>query len=165
MKMINTTGTEMSIERVTTLIEAYGGDTQNWPEQERAEAVACLESSPRLQQLLNDASELDAILQAGRVEEQDNEALLAHIVDTLPEQPKAEQNITKPNWMLGWPAAMAATLTTVVVVLVVMNSSVQTVRNEKIALQEMDYLLWQDVTGQGSDETSDEAPTDFISML
>ena len=60
---------------------------------------------------------------------------------------------------------MAATLTTVVVVLIVMNSSVQIVQNEQIALQEMDYLLWQDVTGQGSDETSDEVPTDFISML
>ena len=165
MKMANTTATEMSIERVTTLIEAYGSDTQSWPEQERAEAVACLESSPLLQQLLNDAHELDALLQTGSVEEQADEALLKRIVDKLPEQPKVEQNIAKLEWMPRWPAAMAAALTAVVVVLVVMNSSVQIVQNEQIALQEMDYLLWQDVTGQGSDETSDELATDFISML
>ena len=163
--MVNTTATEMSIERVTTLIEAYGSDTQSWPEQERADAVACLESSPLLQQLLHGAYELDAVLQTGGVEEQANEALLARILDKLPEQPKVEQNITKLEWIPRWPAAMAAALTAVVVVLVVMNSSVQTVQNEQIALQEMDYLLWQDVTGQGSDEISDEVPTDFISML
>lgn len=163
--MVNTTATKMNIERVTTLIEAYGSDTQSWPEQERADAVACLESSPLLQQLLNDAHELDALLQTGRVEEQANEALLKRIVDKLPEQPKVEQNITKSGWIPHWPAAMAAALTAVVVVLAVMNSPEQTVQNEQIALQEMDYLLWQDVTGQGSDEISDEVPTDFISML
>ena len=163
--MVNTTATEMSSERVTTLIEIYGSDTQSWPEQERAEAIACLESTPVLQQLLNDAHELDALLQMGCVEEQTDEALLARIVDNLPEQPKVEQNTAKLEWISGWPAAMAAALSAVVVVLVVMNSSVQIVQNEQIALQEMDYLLWQDVTGQGSDEASDEVPTDFISML
>lgn len=163
--MVNTTVSEMSIERVTTLIEAYGSDTQSWPEQERVEAVACLESSSLLQQLLNDAHELDALLQMGSVEEQVDEALLAHIVDELPEQPKVKQNIAKYDWLPRWPAAMAAALTAVVVVLVVMNSPVQTVQNEQIALQEMDYLLWQDVTGQGSDEVNDEEPTDFTSML
>jgi hypothetical protein len=32
-------------------------------------------------------------------------------------------------------------------------------------LQELDYWLWQDVTDQVSFDTSEELPTDFMSML
>ena len=163
--MPTTTHTEMSIERVADLIEAYGSNTQCWPEQERTAAIACLESSSQLQQLIHDAEQLDAVLLAGYVEEPPDEALLARIVDNLPAQPVAGQVAAKPGWLHNWPAAMAAAITGVAIMLVVMNGPEQEMQYEQLALQELDYWLWQDVTDQVSFDSSEESPTDFMSML
>lgn len=159
------THTEMSIERVADLIEAYGSNTQCWPEQERAAAIARLESSSQLQQLIYDAGQLDAVLLAGHVEEPPDEALLARIVDNLPAQPVAGPVAAKPGWLQHWPAAMAAAITGVAIMLVVMNGPEQEMQYEQLALQELDYWLWQDVTDQVSFDSSEESPTDFMSML
>ncbi len=52
----------MNIERVKTIIEAYGGDPLRWPQDERDEALAMLEQSDALESLLEDARRLDAVL-------------------------------------------------------------------------------------------------------
>ena len=163
--MPSTTHNEISIERVADLIEAYGSNTQCWPEQERAAAIARLESSSHLQQLFHDAEQLDAALLAGHVEEPVDEALLARIVDNLPAQPVADKVVAKKRWMHDWPVAVAAAITGVAIMLVVMNGPDQEMQYEQIALQEMDYWLWQDVTDQVSFDSSEELPTDFMSML
>lgn len=163
--MPTTTHTEMSIERVADLIEAYGSNTRCWPEQERAAAIARLESSSQLQQLIHDAEQLDAVLLAGYVEEPLDEALLARIVDNLPAQPVTTRLSVKPAWMRNWPAAMAAAITGIAIMLVVMNGPEQKLQYEQLALQDLDYWLWQDVTDQVSFDNNEEIPTDFMSML
>jgi hypothetical protein len=160
-----TTHTEMSIERVAKLIEAYGSNTQCWPEQERAGAIAQLESSSQLQKLFDEAQELDAALLAGHVEEQPDDALLARIVDNLPAQPVTGQVVAKLGWMQYWPTALAAAITGMAIMLVVMNGPEQEMQYEQLVLQEIDYWLWQDVTDQVSFDSSEESPTDFMSML
>ena len=52
----------MNIERVKTIIEAYGGDPLRWPQDERDEALAMLGQSDALESLLEDARRLDAVL-------------------------------------------------------------------------------------------------------
>ncbi len=52
----------MNIERVKTIIEAYGGDPSRWPQDERDEALAMLGQSDALESLLEDARRLDAVL-------------------------------------------------------------------------------------------------------
>jgi hypothetical protein len=163
--MTTPTHHEISIERVAALIEAYGSNPRSWPEQERAVAMARIESSSQLQQLLNDARRLDTTLLAGHVEEPPDEVLLARIVDNLPPQQVAGRLAAKPGLLHTWPAAVAAGITGLAIMLAVMNNPQQAIQNEQLALQELDYWLWQDVTDQVSFDTSEESPTDFMSML
>ena len=151
----------MSAKRVAELIESYGSHTQCWPEEERLAAIAYLESSESLQQLMHEAEQLDAELLATQVDEPVNEALLTLIVDELPAQPVVE----KPRWLQRLPMAMAAAFTGVAIMLVLMNGPEQVLPTEQIALQELDYWLWQDVTDQVSFDTTEEASVDFMNML
>jgi len=160
-----TTYTEMSVERVAVLIESYGSNTQCWPESERAAAIACLESSASLQRLMDEAKQLDDALLAGQADTPVDEELLAHIVDRLPAQPVADQVNKKSDWWQQWPAGVAAAITGVAIMLVVMNGPEQAMQVEQIALQEIDYWLWQDVTDQVSFDNGEEPATDFMSML
>ena len=158
--MPTTTQNTISVERVTDLIEAYGSNTQCWPEQERQAAIARLESSVPLQKLMQDAKQLDEALLAVHVEAPVDEALLANIVDQLPEQPV----VTKSE-RYQWAAAMAAVFVGVAIMFTVMSDSELAPPPEQLALQDMDYWLWQEVTGQVSADDTEEAPIDFMSML
>ena len=70
----------MNIERVKTIIEAYGGDPSRWPQDERNEALAMLEQSDELELLMNDARQLDALLDAISPADAPNHALRAQIL-------------------------------------------------------------------------------------
>jgi len=157
--------TTISVERVADLIEAYGSHTQCWPEQERDAAIACVESSVQLQQLMHDAKQFDEMLLTGQVEKPVDEVLLARIVDQLPSQPAVTQVATKSGWRYQWAAAMAASFVGIAIVFSVINAPELASPNEQLALQEMDYWLWQEVTDQASFDNGEEYPTDFMSML
>lgn len=159
------THTDISVDRVTGLIEAYGGNPQSWPVQERDAAIKLVKSSPLLQRQIYEAEQLDEMLLARPVDEIVDEALLARIVDNLPEQPVVSDVVVKPGRLQYWPTAIAAAVTGVAIMLVVMNGPQQEMQHEQLALQEIDYWLWQDVTDQVSFDSSEELPTDFMSML
>ena len=163
--MSTTTHTGMNVERVTDLIKAYGSNTQCWPESERVAAVECLESSAPLQQLMEEEKQLDMALLAEHVEQSVDEELLTRIVDHLPAQAVANKAVTKPSRGYQWPAAMAAAITGLAIILTVMNGPEQGIEVDQLALQEMDYWLWQDVTDQVSFDNTEESSTDFMSML
>lgn len=164
--MSENTQQQISIERVAELIEAYGSNTQCWPEQERVAAIARLESSNQLQQLRQEAEQLDIMLLTGRVDEPLDEELLARIVDNLPGQP-AVRRVTagKSAWWYNWPAAMAASIAAVAVLFVALNTTQSVTPPVQLALQDMDYFFWQDVTDQVSFGSTEEQPTDFMSIL
>jgi hypothetical protein len=52
----------MTLERLTQLIQAYGGDPRRWPPAERAAAEALLHRSPEARYRLTDARALDELL-------------------------------------------------------------------------------------------------------
>ena len=54
----------LTINRVTELIAAYGGDPARWPDEERTAAEAVLEAAPEAQLLLKEAQRVDAALAA-----------------------------------------------------------------------------------------------------
>lgn len=157
--MISRIQNQISIERVETLIEAYGGNTQCWPEQEREAAKTLLDKSPVLQQRYTEAQQLDALLLAGNDAAPLDESLLARIVNALPEQPVVPRN----HWSHSWTTAMAAGLAALAIMLIVVDKPAQ--QAEQLALQDMDYMLWQDVTGQASEDVSEDGPVDFMNML
>jgi hypothetical protein len=57
----------MTLNRVTQLIEAYGGDLRRWPGEERVTLEPLIRRLPEAQALLNDASRLDRLLDGWRV--------------------------------------------------------------------------------------------------
>jgi len=163
--MSSKTHNGISEQRVIDLIEAYGGNTDCWPGHERLAALNMIESSPTLQALLDEAHMLDAALLEGAIDEQPDPELLQRIVADLPPQQPAERVGMRRGGSLRWPAAMAAGLACLAVVLMVMNGTQQEMPVQQIALQELDYLLWEEVTDQVSFDTSEEQPADFLSML
>ena len=52
----------MTRERLTAIVNAYGGNAARWPEDERAAAVSFLESDPGARGLIDDALRLDDAL-------------------------------------------------------------------------------------------------------
>ncbi|UUX50017.1 hypothetical protein NUH88_21835 [Nisaea acidiphila] len=54
--------TEMTITRFRELADAFGGNLERWPEQERDAALALLSKTPDLSPVLHASSELDALL-------------------------------------------------------------------------------------------------------
>jgi hypothetical protein len=164
--MSENTQKQISVERVAELIEAYGSNAQCWPELERVAAKARLEASPHLQQLLQEAEQLDDLLEAGRAEEPLDEVLLARIVNNLPAQPATPKATgVKLAWLHNVPAAMAAGIAVVAIMFVALNVPLQVIPHEQIALQDIDYFLWQDVTDQVSFDSAEEPPTDFMSII
>lgn len=59
----------LTLKRFKALMDSYGAQPQRWPDSVRADAEALLRVSPQAQQLLADAGELDAALDAAREDE------------------------------------------------------------------------------------------------
>lgn len=151
--------------RVEMLIDAYGSNTDYWPEEEREAAIALLAAAPALQQRYLQAQQLDAELVVDAIDEKHNDALLARIVDNLPRQENNDKDINKQQSHFQWPISIAASILAVIIIFVVTNGTLQGPKNEQLALQEIDYWLWQEVTDQDSFESSEESPSDFMSIL
>ena len=59
--------TDLTINRFTAIVEAYGAEPNRWPEAEREAAVAFAEHNPQVAQgCLMEARQLDAMLDLGR---------------------------------------------------------------------------------------------------
>jgi len=56
--------TSIDLERLGTLLDAYGGDPERWPDRERADALALLARSADARRLHEQALRLDAVLDA-----------------------------------------------------------------------------------------------------
>ncbi|WP_414996229.1 hypothetical protein [Asticcacaulis sp.] len=54
----------MRLERLKTIIEAYGAHAARWPEAEREAALALAQTQPQAQAWLEDARQLDAMMDA-----------------------------------------------------------------------------------------------------
>ncbi len=57
----------MNIQRFNQIIDAYGGNSNHWPESERQTALAFLATSTRAQQLVQEANILDNLLDMATV--------------------------------------------------------------------------------------------------
>jgi len=57
----------MSLERLKAIIDAYGAQTARWPETEREAALACLAANPQAQTWVEAARALDDVMEALKV--------------------------------------------------------------------------------------------------
>ncbi|MGD8999482.1 MAG: hypothetical protein PVF75_03635 [Granulosicoccaceae bacterium] len=156
--MSNNTHRLASVDRVATLIETYGSNTHSWPKQERAAALAVLRDSTSLQALYTQAEDIDTVILADAGTSLQDEALLARIVDELPEQVPHRR-----RWLL--PASLAASIAAVLLVLSSWSGNESIPQVETMAVNDMDYWLWQDVTGQVTFDSSEDVALDFMELL
>ncbi len=61
---------DMRLERLKAIIEAYGAHATHWPEAEREAALTCLEAHPEAQAWLAEARALDDMLDAVKAVDQ-----------------------------------------------------------------------------------------------
>jgi hypothetical protein len=87
-KTLQDTGGPLSIsyERLRQLLDAYGGNPDRWPQEEREAALALLETSPEARAARDRAADLDAILDRAPAEEAPSD-LATRILNTAPTEP------------------------------------------------------------------------------
>lgn len=149
----------VSVDRVATLIETYGSNPASWPDDERAAAQVVLRESDSLQALLAEAGQIDEVIRAASpaVTAADTDALLTRIVDELP------AHTPERHWLL--PASLAASVAAILLVIGNWSALGPEPGTDVVALSEMDYWLWQDVTGQETLENGEDVAIDFMSLL
>jgi hypothetical protein len=173
-------------ERVIALLECYGADADNWPEEERAAALVIISSSAELQQRQRETRQLDELMGLVRVREsldtRADAAIVAHVINTLPEQRASNtvnlrdhMAIQKDNkapkrrsswWTYGAAAAAAVVFLAVSVVMQQPSQPLQptplrtATLAETVSQEEMDQWLWQQATGLNEDLSVELAPDD-----
>jgi hypothetical protein len=168
----------ISRERVMELLDCYGADPQAWPEDERTTALALIQHSTELKNLQKEARKLDRFLVgdnmqpafAGPADKQ----LVSRIVSSLPAQIAGGQNVRqqrdKPgrrplfdfsNW-IGMVAASVAVFVITVSIMELNPTSVSQPQNG-ISQAELDYWMWQQVTGEVENE--DEEPLTMMALF
>lgn len=99
----------MNLERIKTLVEAYGANPARWPAGDRAVAEAFLKATPEARTWLEDAAALDRLLDAAETQ-MVTRALEDRILAHLPEQRAARAGVLARLADLlpgGWAPASA----------------------------------------------------------
>jgi hypothetical protein len=103
-----------SLQRLIEVLDAYGSDHNHWPDEEREQLKLLLAKSNHAQQLLNEAAELDAMLDQFTTPEI-SQGVRKQVIDAIPFR---ESGITERflEWLfpagpeLLWRPALAVTL-------------------------------------------------------
>ncbi|MDX5367022.1 MAG: hypothetical protein LPK88_11300 [Alphaproteobacteria bacterium] len=116
---LTTMKSEISLERLEAIIDAYGASPMRWPAGERAAAEALLAASVEARSLLADARMLDGMLAAAPVEAP-SDALVARLMAARPRGAAAPAGPARPQgffrelvasvWPYGSPVLPAGAL-------------------------------------------------------
>lgn len=105
--------TVMTLDRLQTILDAYGGNPERWPADEREAAIALIANSPEARRMVNAAAPLDRALAAfaNPAENAINPLKLVAAITAQPQRPPAA---AMPNaaerFVIRWPnfAGLAA---------------------------------------------------------
>ncbi|HEY5603811.1 MAG TPA: hypothetical protein VIM41_11940 [Gammaproteobacteria bacterium] len=165
----------ISPERVVELLECYGANPEAWPDDERTTALALIQHSTELQNLQREAGQLDKFLTNAGMQEPADLELVSRIVNNLPVQDKAKNSGKRHGSTVakrslfefsGWTGMLAASVAVFVITLSItdlhQSSSLQPQSIESQA--ELDYWMWQQVTGE-ADNDDDEEPATVLALF
>jgi len=164
----------ISPERVIELLDCYGADPDAWPDDERITALALIQHSSQLKDLQNEARALDNFLCEGdakhRADEPVDMQLLSRITANLPPQEKTGKSLhrgRKPSLfdVGNWTGMVAATIAVFVITvsIVELHPSSTTAKQSGASQAELDYWMWQQVTGEADNE--DEDPLTMMALF
>ena len=177
-------------QRVIELLECYGADTDNWPEEERAAASSLIKSSAALQQHRREVRRLDAAMDIHSVKEslkaRPDPAIVANIINALPEQDagntvnlserRQKQAAKRSNFQWIYGVAAAATVVFLATGIILQQQtppSAQSGAGVSLAASqgELDQWMWQEATGPADDISAEldpadaDAPVTFMAMV
>lgn len=164
----------ISTDRVTQLLASYGAHSDRWPEEERVAALALIEKSSELKQILQDAETLDEAMALPGYEQtklpKTESKLVSRILNNLPDQEPIREKvkILQHNswfgnvWQHSGLLATGIAMTMVIVILLQTQPSEQYDSPHSLAQIELDQWLWEDIT----DETQniDDNILDFMAL-
>jgi hypothetical protein len=153
----------ISEERARALLEAYGGNPDAWPAEQRQAMSARIAASAELQRARAGHRQLDGLLEndraAAAIDHAGSSDLAARILAQLPDQPWSSSAsgrgwLNRLRWPLTQPLWAAATAVAVIVGLVMLQTAPgpSSERSPSMAFEEW---AWQDITGQSLDHKTD----------
>ena len=138
----------MNHDRLIELIEAYGGNADAWPDDERDAARTLLSTSEEARQLLSESRYLDKLLQGYAVEfNQETRTRLTENVMAKVQPDPVERLI---NWLLPdfqsittsiWRPALAASMTLAIGMLLGLGLPIDSYLAEEMTAEEEFYLM------------------------
>jgi len=126
----------ISIERVKTLLDCYGGDPAAWPEAEQSAAIALLNQSDELQRYQREAQELDGRLNSILSDDSSEvpDFLLASLMTDLPPQEQLSAKNFDGAWL--YKVGGIAALLVITFSIVLMSDRPGTVEQEVAAFDQ-----------------------------
>ena len=139
----------ISVERVKTIIESYGGSSNAWPEQERKTAMSLVAASSELQALRNEALRLDGDLERVWSQHKKRPAesagtLAVRILNNLPEQDSLPARLTNKHQWLGLTITGAIAASLMVITLIIFSTP-DTPRATVAPANAFDQWAWEEV--------------------
>jgi|GEM_PF-2107984 len=172
-------------QRVIELLDCYGADADNWPQEERSSASALIKNSLDLQKRQHEARQLDELMGVTdcrkSLDARPDAAAVARIVSALPEQPMdntvnlhgyrqqqaREQSPTHragKRWNAKWTYSAAAAVFLAIGVILQQPSQPlqpsQTIRTAAVSQEELDLWMWQEATGLSDAVLSEQSQED-----
>ncbi|WP_455207867.1 hypothetical protein [Kaarinaea lacus] len=168
----------ISPERVVELFDCYGANPEAWPDDERSTALVLIQHSTELQNLQREAGQLDKLLTSGVIQQEMNEpvdlSLVSRIVDNLPAQEKVREHVAGHGNAVAkrtffdfgnWASMVAASIAVFVITVSIMDlhPSSTAQRNSDAVQTELDYWMWQQVTGEIDND--EEEPLTMMALF
>jgi hypothetical protein len=158
----------MNEQRVIELIDSYGAIADNWPDDQRSQALSLLAGSESLQRHFREAERADiqlhAMLKEQAVDEAGHSRLRARILEQLPD--KSSRRLRLPGWLnianLSTARLSAMALASVMFLVVGLVLVQQAVENNP---DEFDRWAWEQVTGNGDDTAAQDRQPTILAVL
>lgn len=168
----------ISPERVREILDCYGADPESWPDDERTTALALIQNSTQLKNLQTEARQLDRYLTGGDIMQRAGKPvdmnLVSRITANLPAQDKPGQSVVQNNRAAlkrslfdfsSWTGMIAASIAVFAITVSIMElqSSSGARQQSDVSQAELDYWMWQQVTGEVENE--DEEPLTMMVLF
>ena len=172
---MKTTSKLVSIDRVIELLDCYGANTQNWPEDERAAAKTLIKQSDELQQYQEKTQRMDKLMGIGpnhnSLSQRADAHVVANIINNLPKQAHISSALPHENkllksansWLKLGIAATFAAIFFASFVTVTQLTSTESITVATATQNDLDQWIWQEVTDQPIEDNDDTLT--FMAML
>ena len=159
----------MTADRVKDLLDAYGGNTENWPVNDQVPMQEAIASSTELQKYLSEVERFDKVFARSQAAPVANVQLVDRIMNALPEQDSA--NSSQVVSISGWfkqllkPELLSALAASVLVTLLLVNQMAVEPQPPVDDSELFEQWVAFQSTDQPIDESVNDEDADYMEMV